>query len=163
MIAAEFQLTSDDYAEAHASHLANVLGKKLTLATFVLGAALLVTLFITLTDPAARLETLPAWIFLGAMLLLVVLLRSKALYRMQFNKLKALHEPIHFEVGNGGVVFRNRRGETTINWVGLEKWRESKTTFLLYPQQRLFFVVPKRALDADQVVALRELLGSHVQ
>jgi len=163
MIAAEFQLTSDDYAQAHATHLANVLGKRLILATFVLGSALLVTLFITLTDPAARPEILPAWIFLVGMLLLAVLLRSKALYRMQFKKVKALHEPIHFEVGNNGVVFRNRRGVTTVNWEGLEKWRESKSSFLLYVQPRLFFVVPKRVLDIDQVAALRELLRSRVQ
>ena len=163
MIAAEFQLTSDDYAEAQLDHFTKVLGKKLILYIFVLGAAVVVTLLIALTDPAKRREMLPAWIFLGAVLLLGVLVRSKVFYRMQFNRTKALHAPIHFEAGDDGVVFRSQRGESTTKWEGLEKWRESKGSFLLYPQRRLFFVVPKRVLDVGQVAAFRELLRKHIQ
>ena len=162
MIAAEFQLTSDDYAEAQLNHFIQHLGKKLILYIFVLGAALAVTLLIALTDPAKRSEMLPAWIFFGAVLLLIFLLRSKVLYRMQFNRTKALHFPINFEAGDGGVVFRSQRGESTTRWEAFEKWRESKSSFLLYTQPRLFFVVPKRVLDIDQVAALRELLKSRV-
>jgi hypothetical protein len=163
MIAGEFQLTSDDYAEAQLDHFTKVRGKRLVLYIFVLGAALAVTLLIALTDSAKRREMLPAWIFFGVVLLVMFLLRSKVLYRMQFNRTKALHAPIHFEAGDGGIVFRSQRGESTIKWEGLEKWRESKRSFLLYPQPRLFFVVPKRVLAIDQAAALRELLRSRVQ
>jgi hypothetical protein len=82
---------------------------------------------------------------------------------MQFNRTKALHEPIHFEAGDGGVVFRTKRGESSMKWEGVEKWRESKSSFLLYTQPRLFFVIPKRALDVEQAAALRELLRGRVQ
>jgi hypothetical protein len=163
MIAAEFQLTSDDYAEAQLDHFTKILGKKLILYIIVLGAAVVVTLLIALTDPAKQREILPAWLFLGAVLLVLFLLRSKVFYRMQFNRTKALHGPFHFEAGESGVAFRSQRGESTTRWEGFEKWRESKGSFLLYTQPRLFFVVPKRVLDIDQVAALRELLRSRVQ
>ena len=163
MIAAEFQLTSGDYAEAQLDHFTKVLGKKLILYIFVLGAAAVVTLLIGLTDPAKRREMLPAWIFFGAVLLVLFLLRSKVFYRMQFNKTKALHGPIHFEAGESGVAFRSQRGEGTTRWEGFEKWRESKGSFLLYTQPRLFFVIPKRVLDVGQVVAFRDLLRKHIQ
>jgi len=161
MIAAEFQLTSDDYAEAQVAHITKAPGRIIILAIIALGAGFVVTLFITAS--ATRHEILPAWIFLGAMWLFVVLLRSKVVYRMQFNRTKALHDPIHFEAGDDGVVFRTQRGESTTKWEGLEKWRESKGSFLLYPQRRLFFVVPKRVLDVGQVVAFRDLLRKHIQ
>lgn len=163
MIAAEFQLTSDDYAEAQLDHFTKVQAKKLILYILVLGAALVGFLLIALTDPARRDQMVPAWIFLGIVLLFWILLRSKVFYRMQFNRTKALHGPIHFEASDGGVVFRSPRGESTTKWEGLEKWRESKGSFLLYTQPRLFFVVPKRVLDIDQVTALRELLSRRMQ
>jgi hypothetical protein len=163
MIAAEFQLTSDDYAEAQVAHLTTVLGRRFVLGICVLGLGLAVTLIIALTDGARIHELLPSWIFFGAMFLLLFVLRSKVLYRMRFNRTKALHESIHFEAGDDGVVFRTKRGESTTKWEGVEKWWESKGIFLLYLQPRLFFVVPKRVLDIKQVVAFRALLMSRVQ
>jgi len=96
-------------------------------------------------------------------LLLVVLFRSGVLYRMQLNRTKALHQPIHFEAGDGGVIYRTSKGESTTRWEGFEEWRESKGSFLLYVQPRLFFVVPKRVLNVEQVAAFRELLRSHLR
>jgi hypothetical protein len=162
MISAEFQLTSDDYSEAQVSHLSKVLGKRFGLTVFVLGTALAVTLLIARMDPAKARQMIPSWIVFAGLLLLMVLLRSGMFYRMQFNRTKALHQPIHFEAGDGGVVYRTSRGESTTKWEGIEKWRESKGNFLLYVQPRLFFVVPKRVLDVEQIAEFRELLKSRI-
>jgi hypothetical protein len=162
MIAAEFQLTSDDYVEAQNSH-ARFFGKWLGLGALVLGAALAITVLIAGMDPTKTQQMIPVWVTFGAMLLVVILVRFGTFYRMQFNRLKGLHAPIHFEAGDAGVVYRTSKGESTTKWEGFENWAESKGSFRLYVQPRLFFVVPKRVLDGEQVAALRELLRSRVR
>jgi YcxB-like protein len=164
MIVAEFQLTQDDYVEAQLSHYGK-LGKMIFVpGMVVLGAALVVTLAIALTDPATTSQLAPSWIFLAALFLAVILLRSGPgmLHRMQFNRLRALHEPIRFEAGEGGIVYNTGKSESTTKWEAFEKWKESKGSFLLYVQPRLYFLVPKRVLDGAQVDAFRELLKSRV-
>jgi len=163
MIAAEFQLTQDDYVEAQLGHLSNRLRKLFTVGLPVLGAALAITVVIRLMDPAKTRQLIPSWIFLGAVLLLMGLLRSGMLQRMQFHRLKAPHQLIRFEAGDGGVVYRTSQSESTTKWEAFEKWQESKKSFLLYVQPKLFFVVPKRVLDLGQVTALRELLAGRIR
>jgi hypothetical protein len=164
MIAAEFQLTSDDYTEAQFSHSNRIFGKTFVSGILLLSPALalVVTMLIYYMDPAKGSRLVPLWIFLGALLLLMILLRSGALYRIRFNRIKALHEPIHFEAGDSGVVYRTSRSESKIKWEGFERWRESEGSFLLYLQPRAFLLVPKRVLKTEQVTALRELLRSRI-
>lgn len=165
MIAAEFQLTSDDYTEAQFSHSSRIFGKTFVSGILALSPALalVVTMLIYYMDPAKGPQLFPLWIFLGVLLLLMILLRSGALYRIQFNRIKALHGPIHFEAGDDGVVYLTSRGESKTKWEGFEGWRESEGSFLLYPQPRAFLLVPKRVLETEQVTALRELLRSRIR
>jgi hypothetical protein len=163
MIAAEFQLTSDDYAEAQVSHTRKVFGKRLGLLGFALGIVLVITLLIAFMDPTSTRQMVPAWIGFGGMLLLVFLVRSGTLHRMRFNRAKNFQEPIHFEAGDGGVVYRSSKAESTTKWEGFEKWAESQGSFRLYVQPRLFFVVPKRVLNGEQTEAFRELLKSRIR
>lgn len=162
MIAAEFQLTSDDYVEAQASHTRHAFGRRFALIAVVLGTALAITVLIAFMDPTKTRQMVPSWMGFGAMLLFLMVLRSGILHRMQFNRIKSLHEPIHFEAGEDGLVYRAGRSESTTRWGGFEKWSESKGSFRLYVQPRLFFVVPKRVLDNAQVAAFRELLKSRI-
>jgi hypothetical protein len=162
MIAAEFQLTRDDYAEAQVSHIRKILGYKLGLAALVLGAALAITVAIAWMDPANIRQLVPSWIFFAAMFLFAFLLRSGLLYRMQFDRMKSLHDPIHFEAGDAGVVYRTTTGESTRKWEGFEKWGESAGSFRLYVQPRLFLLVPKRGLGEGQKAALRQLLQGRI-
>jgi hypothetical protein len=133
----------------------------------VLGAAFVVTLVIALTDPATTSQLVPSWIFLAVMFLLMVLLRSgmlpRVLHRMQFNRLRALHGPIHFEARDSDIFYRTRTSESTTKWEAFEKWEESKGGFLLYVQPRLYLLVPKRVLDGAQIAAFRELLKSRIR
>jgi YcxB-like protein len=163
MIIVEFQLTADDYAEARVGHVTKVMRKIFVLGITVLAMAFAATSAIALMDPTTRSQLVPIWIGFGGLVLLVVLLRSKIPYRLQFRRMKALHEPIYFEACEGGVTFRTPKGESKINWGGFEKWDESERSFLLYVQPRLYFLVPKRVLDAEQAAVLRDFLGNHVR
>jgi hypothetical protein len=167
MIAAEFQLTQDDYVEAQLSHFGRTLGKIFVPGVVVLGAAFAVTLVIALTDPATASQLVPSWIFLAALFVLMILLRSgmlpRMLHRMQFNRLRALHGPIRFEAREGDIAYCTGTSESITKWEAFEKWKESNGGFLLYVQPRLYFLVPKRVLDEAQVAAFRELLKSRIR
>ncbi len=53
------------------------------------------------------------------------------------------------------------RGE--MRWSGIPKWRENKTTFLIYHSPRLSNIIPKRFFSSEQdVAAVQELLRTHV-
>jgi YcxB-like protein len=138
MIAAEFQLTQDDYVEAQLGHHGRMLGKIFIPGVVVLGAAFAVTLVIALTDPWTMSQLVPSWIFLAALFLLVVLLRSGMLHRMQFNSLRALHGTIRFEARECDIVYSTETSESTTKWEAFERWEESKGGFLLYIQPRLY-------------------------
>jgi hypothetical protein len=163
MIAADFQLMRDDYVDAQLSHYGRTLGKIFVPGVVVLGAAFAVTLAIALTDPATTSRLVPSWIFLAALLLLVILLRSGMLHRMLFNRLRALHGPIRFEAREGDIVYCTRTSESTTKWEAFEKWEETKGGFLLYVQPRLYLLVPKRVLDGAQIATFRELLKSRIR
>jgi len=162
MINSDFQLTQDDYAEAQVSHFTSKLGRRFFWVMLLSAAALLVMVANGLVDPTKAREMAAPGIFFATMLLLMAWLRSGMLYRRQFNRLKPLQQTIHFEAGESGIVYRTSKGESTTRWEGFERWRESTGCFLLYVQPRLFFVVPKRVLNSEQVATFRELLRSRI-
>ncbi len=51
-------------------------------------------------------------------------------------------------------------GET--RWAGFVRWQESPSTLLIHPQRNLFYVVPKRAFQAEQLEAFRALLREQI-
>jgi hypothetical protein len=167
MIAAEFQLTQDDFVEAQMGHYGWILRMIFLPGVVVLGAAFAITLVIALTDPGTTSQLVPSWIFLAAMFLLVVALGSgmlpRMLHRMQFNRLRALHGPIRFEAREGDIVYCTETSQSTTKWEAFVKWKESKGSFLLYIQPRLCLLVPKRVLDGAQIAAFRELLKSQIR
>ena len=73
MIAAEFQLTGDDYTEALVNR--RILHKGFVMGVILLGMILVLAL-IFLMDPAKEYILIPFWIFLGVNFLQIFLLRS---------------------------------------------------------------------------------------
>jgi hypothetical protein len=66
-------------------------------------------------------------------------------------------------IGEDEIAYKNERGDSRTKWSALEDWQESKSLFLLYPQPRMFFIVPKRVMQPDQIAALRESLIAKIQ
>ena len=46
-----------------------------------------------------------------------------------------------------------------INWSEISKWKESKTTLLIYPRENQFLTLPKRILHAEQIEEIYSLLN----
>jgi hypothetical protein len=84
--------------------------------------------------------------------------------RRVFAQTKELHVPVRFSLGDSGLTMENANGRSTMPWDHILKWRESRDLFLLYPNDILFYMIPKRCIaDEATATALSALLGSHVK
>jgi hypothetical protein len=59
-----------------------------------------------------------------------------------FRQYKALSEPTSIEVRDEGVYFKRETGEGLVPWSHVVKWRHSSTLLLLYPANRVFYLIP---------------------
>jgi hypothetical protein len=160
---AAFQLTPDDYVDAQRTHLRKVLGKKtiLLFAIPTLALALYAWAFIH-WSPQFFLQLKPfGYVALGVVFL-IAYFWSGFPFRVQFRKISALHSPYQVEAGPEGMNFTSVIGHTHQLWQGFEDFQESKRNFLLYTQRNLFFIVPKRALQPEEVSSFRELAKSRI-
>lgn len=62
-----------------------------------------------------------------------------------------------------GIAYTNARYTRRASWTSIVKWRETKTSFLIYIKFSLFVLIPKRDMPDGEVSAFRELLSSNVQ
>ena|ERR1700674_4620875 len=166
----QFQLTEDDFVDAQLTHLRKTMAPsrwKLVLrlgipVTFLICSAALTVVALVNHDMQLIKQVAPAgYVFLG-LLLVTLYVWSGIPFRVQFRKLKAWHRPMEMVVGDDAVSYTSPTGEGRSRWEAFEAWRESKKSFLLYPQPRIFFIVPKRAMQPDQISVLRELLKSRI-
>lgn len=61
------------------------------------------------------------------------------------------------------VLLENTRGHMQWAWKNFSKYIESPNFFHLYFDSRSFFLIPKEALDMEQVHAIRQLLKDKVK
>ncbi|HEY6304903.1 MAG TPA: YcxB family protein [Candidatus Angelobacter sp.] len=160
---AEFQLTADDYVDAQRTHMRKTLGKKkvLIFAFYAFAGILYIWAFID-RSPQLFLQLRPfGYVALGSAVLIAGIC-SGIPYRWQFREIQALHSTFTIEAGPEGLNFTGARGQSQARWEAFEDFRESKTNFLIYTQPRLFFVIPKRALQPEDTKAFRELAQTHI-
>jgi len=67
------------------------------------------------------------------------------------------------DVTDAGLQFRSQHTDSKVDWSAYVKWLEEKTIFALFPNPKIFIVIPKRAFTVDQVSEFRELLRQHVK
>ena len=158
-----YQLTADDFADAQFTHLRKILGRKIIFIYLLIAAFLLSSIAFFSHDPGIWQQVKPFWTFGAFITLLYVLIWSGVVSRRQFKKIKALHEPVSMTADSDGIIMSNARAEGKTNWTAYETWRESKASFLLYPQPAVFYIIPKRALGEEGVAPFRELLKSKIR
>jgi len=78
-------------------------------------------------------------------------------WKRQFQK-SGLGDPIGANVSEQGLEFAGRHGSGLLKWSGVSRWLESPGIFSLYTQSSLFYVLPKRSMQPDQIESLRVLL-----
>jgi len=98
-------------------------------------------------------------VLLAAFMGSIVFFRSHQMKR----KSPALHGLIKYEFDEVGMRVVGPQSQSEMRWPGILKWRENKTTFLLYSNPRFANIVPKRFFSrAEDVAAVQNLLRTHV-
>ncbi len=83
--------------------------------------------------------------------------------RTQFRGSPNAKGSIRLEVSDAGLHFRSEHVDSKVGWSAYAKWLEEGAIFALFPNPKLFIVIPKRAFTADQTNEFRELLRQHVK
>jgi hypothetical protein len=76
-----------------------------------------------------------------------------------------LNSPVHYEVSDAQIVFRNQFAETKLDWGSFQKVVESQDHFLLLytVNKNAFQIIPKRAFAApEDEQAFRDLLKAKI-
>lgn len=80
-----------------------------------------------------------------------------------FKKTPNLQGPIHFRFDDQGLSFDGPHASSEMKWGAILKWKESKSTFLVYQNPRIGSIIPKRFFSTPaDVDGVRELLRTHV-
>lgn len=83
--------------------------------------------------------------------------------RSQFRGSPSAKAHITLDVTDAGLHFRSQHTDSKVGWSAYVKWLEEKAIFALFPNPKVFIVIPKRAFTADQMSEFRELLREHVK
>lgn len=83
--------------------------------------------------------------------------------RSQFRGSRSAKAPITLDVTDAGLHFRSQHTDSKVDWSAYVRWLEERTIFALFPNPRIFIVIPKRAFTIDQVSEFREFFREHVK
>lgn len=160
----QFQLTAEDYADAQWTHTRKSLGKLTIVALIFIGLSAIVYVWGFFHSSSQFVAQFRPMGYLALLLAVLGAYLWRGLpYRMQFRKTPALHSPFQVEAGPEGITIVGANGRSYRAWQGFIAFRESKKCFLLYMQRRAFFVLPKRALQPEELSSFRELAKSHIR
>lgn len=81
--------------------------------------------------------------------------------RKLYSQQRSLQEPFEAAFDATGMRIDSERGNATLPWADVHKWRESKRIFLIYQSDALFHLLPKRCFgsEADQAELRDRLLA----
>jgi len=168
----DFQWNEDDFAESQRLGLPGQRDKvKAARTLFVL---FVISLIISgkLWQRLAHIPLLTWQVLLTAGLLTVVLTfvarfighwLTRWWFRRQYRNLPGVQLPMRIVTDKHGMIYTNARFTRRASWASIVKWRETKTSFLIYIKFSLFVLVPKRDMPPGQVSVFRELLSSKAQ
>lgn len=164
-----YQLNEDDFAAAQACHVRSYY-KKPRARIFLAMAALMIFSGATVViqsmlrkDTEALIRTAP-FVVLGLLWIawFARMLSSGSMFRKQFRKIRALQLPLQIVLTESGISYSSANGESRADWRAIERWQECKSNFMFYTQPRLFYILPKRIMQPEEIIATRELLASKV-
>ena len=159
----DFELTEDDFVDAQLSFVRSQYQKPkvaIPLAIFALLAVVgCICLLIDPRSQSARQFAPMVYLVIAGAAILTYLFSGHP-FRRQFRKIRALHAPLQVTLTDSEIVYTSENGQSKTNWGAIERWQESKGSFMLFTQPRVFFIVPKRVMQPEQIVVCRELLAA---
>ncbi|GMU66801.1 MAG: hypothetical protein AMXMBFR36_30750 [Acidobacteriota bacterium] len=83
--------------------------------------------------------------------------------RRLYRQTKAAGRPTTYSIDDSGLTLQSENGSGSVPWPDFHRWKEGRSCLLLYINQALFIILPKRAFSADQLAATRAYLHQHVR
>ncbi len=168
----DFQWNEDDFAESERLILQGQGDKVKAVRTVLVLFIFSLVISGKLWRRLAHIPPLTWQVLLTAGLLTVVLTFAARFigawftrwwFRRQYRKLPAVQLPMQIVTDKHGMIYTNASFQRRASWSSIVKWRETKTSFLIYIKFSLFVLIPKRDMPSGQVSVFRELLSSKVQ
>lgn len=127
------------------------------LLTFVISIPMLIVYpYLLLTSPNAKLS--PAVIF-PLLPLLTVLFTQWSIYSSAKRSIDAVKGKSQWLLSDEGFKVFTAVARSDNSWESLEKVEEKKNHFLLYPQNDVFMIIPKRFFQGEKrIQEFRELV-----
>jgi len=164
----DFQWNEDDFAESQRLVLQGQRDKVKAASTLLVLFIISLVISGKLWQRLAHIPPLAWQVFLTAVVLTFVARFighwfTRWLFRRQYRKLPVVRLPMQIVTDEHGIIYTNARFTRRASWTSIVKWRETKTSFLIYIKFSLFVLVPKRDMPSGQVSVFRELLSSKAQ
>lgn len=97
-------------------------------------------------------------IVLGALFFCSLFFRRQRSAARYLRKNPNLQREYKAEFSEEGIEVWGSELHAKIGWSNLQKWGESKTVFLVYPQSTIYNIYPKRLFKQDEIDEFRDLL-----
>jgi YcxB-like protein len=70
----------------------------------------------------------------------------------QAKKIEKISEKTHFIFSDSGIDSKNTLAASQFSWERLDKIYETKTDFIFFPQENVFYAIPKRFFQSDEQI-----------
>jgi hypothetical protein len=111
----------------------------------------------------AELTLRGLWILFGVALLAFAQFRSRSAGQRLLRNMKEGEREVSYRFDADGVTLKTPVSELSVRYAAVHRQHEGSTAFLLYTQERLAQLVPKRAFDAAQLEHIRRWLSAGVR
>jgi len=82
--------------------------------------------------------------------------------RRQFKGSPSAQSPVTLEASDNGLAYHSPHAESKVSWSAYVAWGENNSTFVILPQPRIYFPIPKRAFLPEQLDEFRDILRRNV-
>jgi hypothetical protein len=156
-------LTADDYVAANRLHLLGYLRKRTALVNYTM---LVLAYFVWVAAAYLGQWGAMGWLAFNACFAAVPVCIIASYFlsipittRKTYRDHKTIHRPYTYSWSETGLAVASANGEWNLAWSDYLKWDENAQVFILYQAPRLFNILPKRALTAEQIVDIRQCAG----
>jgi hypothetical protein len=160
-----YELTEKDFSEALVVHRnRNTLSKwsrRILISVVTIGAAIVVVSFLVNPGVPAAKDLLPLLALVVVWIALLYILPRWTM-RRQFRKQPGAHGPRKVLLDSSGAHWRWNGGSADVEWKNYIRSVEGRNQILFYTSPACFNIVPKRALETEQLSEVREMLKQNI-
>ena len=160
-----FQLTPEDYRHGLLARR----NFRTSTRWFIRGAWLVVCLLLLIS--IAQLTANPISVALGTVTPAIIIAVCWTVFllwgpglsaRRQFKNSPSAQGPTTIEVSESGLHLQSSNVDSNVAWSAYFGWTEDKSVFVLMPQPRICFPIPKRAFSSEQIEHFRDILRRNI-